>query len=333
MTTVEPSDPQAAMLKLLAEAGEVLGLTEPAISPVRAWPRPMDDDLGPWSDEEEEKVMRLFVAGPSGAIGSRLVPQLIDAGHEVIGTHTTPDSGRRVVALGATPVALDLLDARAVQEAVLAARPDAIVHVSPALSSLSDFKHFDRSFAQTNRLRTEGTDALLRAPREAAVRRIVAQSYAGARYARDGGPVKSEDDSPDPRPVSAMRETIAAVHHLNEAVAGARGIALRYGTFYGASNDGLVEPVRIPIVDDEAAPVREWLPVLAGALGAKPPRHVPVWLVRLLAGEPGVVMGTEARGASNAKGRRESGWMPRYPSWRTGFFDAYASRGAKVIAA
>jgi nucleoside-diphosphate-sugar epimerase len=172
--------------------------------------------------------------------------------------------------------------------------------------------------------------------------------------------VKGEDDPLDTKPVAGAVESRAAMNYLDDGVVAAGGIALRYGIFYGASNDGLVEPVRkrqfpivghgggfmswvhlddaaaatvlalehdgqaiYKIVDDEPAPAREWLPVLADALGAKPPRHVPVWLARLFAGEPGVVMGTESRGASNAKARRELGWELRYPSWREGFRAAY----------
>jgi nucleoside-diphosphate-sugar epimerase len=306
--------------------------------------------------------MRVFVAGASGAIGTRLVPQLIDRGHEVIGTFRSPGNAERVRALGAQPVQLDLLDARAVRAAVWAAEPEAIVHQATALADLRDFKHFDRSFAPTNRLRTEGTDALLAAAREAGVRRLVAQSYASARYAREGGPVKTEDDPLDPTPVPAMRESFAAMRHLDEAVTAAGGIALRYGTFYGAPNDGLIEPVRrrlfpivgdgggvtsfihlddaaaatvlalergrpgiYHIVDDEPAAAREWLPVLAQVLGAKPPRRVPRWLARLAAGEAVVMMGTESRGASNEKAKRELGWTPRHPSWREGFVAAYTS--------
>src|SRR3954471_5919559 len=120
-------------------------------------------------------MMRVFIVGASGAIGARLVPQLIAAGHQVIGTFRSPGHGDRVRALGAEAVALDLLDAQAVRQAVLEAEPDAIVHEATALADLSDFKHFDRSFAPTNRLRTEGTDALLAGAREAGVRRFVAQ--------------------------------------------------------------------------------------------------------------------------------------------------------------
>ena len=134
--------------------------------------------------------MRVFVAGASGAIGSRLVPQLIDRGHEVIGTFRAPENAERLRALGAQPIALDLLDPRAVRKAVVEAEPDAIVHQATALAGVRFSRRLDRSFAQTNRLRTEGTDALLAAAREAGVRRFVAQSFASLRDARMGGPVK-----------------------------------------------------------------------------------------------------------------------------------------------
>jgi len=125
--------------------------------------------------------MRVLLAGASGAIGTRLVRQLIDEGHQVIGTARSPERAARLKALGAEPVVLDLLDGAAVVKAVVASKPDAIVHQATALKDLSDFKHFDRSFHETNRLRTEGTDALLAAAKEAGVRRFVAQSFAGHR--------------------------------------------------------------------------------------------------------------------------------------------------------
>ena len=195
--------------------------------------------------------MRVFVAGASGAIGARLVPQLIDRGHEVVGTARSPSKAQHLRSLGAEQIVLDLLDPRAVRKAVLDTKPDAIIHQATALTGLSDFKHFDQSFAPTNRLRTEGTDALLAAAREARVGRFVAQSYACHRYARQGGPVKTEQDPLDPAPVSAMRQTLAAMGHLDQAVVDAGGIALRYGNFYGDPNDALVEAVRtrkFPIV-------------------------------------------------------------------------------------
>jgi nucleoside-diphosphate-sugar epimerase len=304
--------------------------------------------------------MRVFVAGATGAIGARLVPQLVERGHEVFGTSRSPERADRLRAQGAEPVVLDLLDQRAVQEAVAAARPEAIVHQATALAGMTDFKHFDRSFASTNRLRTEGTDALLAAAREVGVRRFVAQSYAGWPYARNDGPVKTEGDPLDPMPVPAMRETLAAIRHLEQAVVDAGGVALRYGGFYGSPDDPQVELVRkrrLPIVgdgegilsfvhledaaaatalaledgatgiynvvDDEPARAREVLPALAAAVGAKPPRRVPRWLARLVAGEAGVVLMTEARGASNAKAKQELGWALRYPSWRQGFLAVY----------
>jgi 2-alkyl-3-oxoalkanoate reductase len=306
--------------------------------------------------------MRVFVAGASGAIGIRLVPQLIDAGHEVIGTHHSLSNAERLRALGAKPAALDLLDPRAVSTAVLEAEPDAIVHQATALADIRFARNFDRTFAQTNRLRTKGTDNLLAAAREAGVRRFVAQSFASLRNAREGGMVKTEDDPLDPTPVPSTRQSNAAMRHLEERVTeAAGGIALRYGGFYGAANDALIAPVRkrqfpiigdgggytswihlddaaaatvlaleydgpaiYNIVDDEPAPVREWLPVLADALGAKAPRHVPVWLARLIAGEAVVMMGTVGRAASNAKAKRELGFTLRYPSWRQGFPAVYA---------
>src|SRR6266536_540192 len=147
-------------------------------------------------------------------------------------------------ALGAEPIVLDLLDAPAVGKAIVETKPDAIVHQATALASLDDFKHFNRSFAQTNRLRTQGTDALLAAAQAARVDCFVAQSFAGHRYARQGGPVKTEQDPLDPNPVPAMRPTQAAMEYLDQVVTDAGGIALRYGNLYGDPDDGLVEAVR-----------------------------------------------------------------------------------------
>ena len=304
--------------------------------------------------------MRVFVAGATGAIGARLVPQLLAHGHDVIGCSRSPERAAGLRDQGAGAVVLDLLDPSAVREAVLAARPDAIVHQATALAGVRDFKNFARSFAQTNRLRSEGTDALLAAAREAGVGRFLAHSFTSWPYAREGGAVKTEDDPLDATPVPAMRETLAAIRHLEGAVTEAGGLVLRYGGFYGARDDPQLEPVRrrrFPIVgdgdgvwsfvhlddaavatvlalergapgvynvvDDDPAPVREWLPALAAAVDAKPPRRVPRWLARVVAGEAAVVLMTESSGASNAKAKRELGWTLRYPSWREGFVAAY----------
>jgi 2-alkyl-3-oxoalkanoate reductase len=297
----------------------------------------------------------------------RLVPRLVAAGHDVVGTSRSFEMAKSLRAWGAEPVALDVLDRPAVLKAVAAAKPDAIVHQATALTGLSDFKHFDRSFAQTNRLRTEGTDALIAAARETGVARFVAQSFASNRYVREGGPVKSEDDPLDPNLPEAMRESQAAMIHLEQATTEAGGVALRYGGFYGNPDDALLDAVRkrqfpvvgdgggiasfinlddaaaatvltveqgtqgiYNIVDDDPSPLREWLPELAEIIGAKPPRHIPVWLARLIAGEVPVMMATDARGASNVKAKRELGWTLRYPSWREGFRAAY---GAMAVAA
>jgi nucleoside-diphosphate-sugar epimerase len=304
--------------------------------------------------------MRVFVTGATGALGTRLVPQLIASGHEVVGSSRSNNRSASLHRAGAEAVLLDVLDREAVRAAVAAARPDGIVHEATALAGGPDIRHFDRAFARTNRLRMEGTDNLLAAAAETGVERFVAQSYAGWPYARVGGAVKTEDDPLDPSPPPAMRETLEAIRHLEQAVVAAGGVALRYGGFYGDPQDVQIELVRrrrwplvgdggavwsfvhledaatatvlalekgapgiYNVVDDDPAPVREWLPVLAEAIGAKPPRHVPRWVGRLAGGEAGVTLMTEARGASNHKARRELGWTPRHPSWRTGFAESY----------
>ena len=308
--------------------------------------------------------MRVFVAGATGAVGKHLVPLLIAQRHEVVGTTRAREKADDLRAAGARAAVVDVLDREAVAAAVSEARPEVIVHQATALSGDMNMRHFDRVFAATNRLRTEGTDNLVAAAQAVGARRIVAQSYAGWPYAREGGPIKTEDDPLDPSPVESMRATHAAIHHLEAAVVGAEGlegIALRYGGFYGPDTsiwkDGvhrdLILKRRFPIVgqgtglwsfvhiddaasataaalergepgvynvvDDEPAPATEWLPYLASVLSAKPPRHVPAWLGRLAAGEAVVVLMTEARGASNAKAKRELGWRLAYPSWREGF--------------
>jgi nucleoside-diphosphate-sugar epimerase len=328
------------------------------------------------SQDREEIPMRVFLAGATGAIGRRLVPQLVAAGHEVVATTTSPSKLDLVRGLGATPVVVDGLDAAAVGEAVARARPDAIVHEMTALGGGPDLRHFDRTFARTNELRTTGTENLLAAARAAGVERFVAQSYAGWPSARDGDGLATEDEPLDPDPAPDQRETHAAIRFLEEAVTAAPldGIVLRYGAFYGpgASDEmaDIVRKRRMPVVgdgggvwswihlddaasatvaalehgapgvynvvDDEPAPVAVWLPEFAAAVGAKPPRRVPVWLGRLAAGPVAVRMMTEIRGASNAKARAELGWVPRWRSWREGFrhglSDDAAGRAPEAVA-
>jgi nucleoside-diphosphate-sugar epimerase len=308
--------------------------------------------------------MRVFVAGATGAIGRRLLPELIAAGHEVVAMTRLPQEEGRLLELGAEPVVADGLDRAAVHEAVARAEPEVVVHEMTGLRGVRSFKRFDREFALTNRLRTMGTDILLAAARAAGARRFVAQSYGNWNYERDGRPVKTEADPFDRDPPAQQRESIAALRHLESAVLGGDGIeglALRYGNLYGPGTsiavDGeigeIVRRGRLPIVgggtgiwsfahvedvaaataaavvqgepgaynvaDDEPVAVADWLPELARALDAPPPRRVPAWVGRLATGEVGVSMMTRIRGASNAKAKRELGWQPSFPSYRVGF--------------
>jgi nucleoside-diphosphate-sugar epimerase len=308
-------------------------------------------------------VMRVFVAGGTGVMGRRLVPQLVARGHQVTATTTGPGKLGLLEQLGAEAVVMDGLDAVSVGKAVAEARPDAIVHQMTAIGGKKpDMKHMDRWFATTNRLRTAGTDHLLAAAEATGVSNFVAQSYAGWNGIRKGGWVKTEEDPLDPHAGTAAHAGMEAIRHLEDVVVKAGGAALRYGWLYGpGATDDLVELVRkrqfplvggstgysswvhvddaasatvlaveqqakgvFNIVDDEPAPASEWLPYLAACAGAKPPMRVPKWLARLLAGEVAVTMMTEGRGFSNAKARRELGWELRYPSWRKGFKEGLA---------
>jgi nucleoside-diphosphate-sugar epimerase len=307
--------------------------------------------------------MRVFVAGATGAIGRQLVPRLVAAGHEVHGMTRSESKLEMLYKLGAVPVVADALDPEQVADAVGRARPEVIVHQLTSIGAL-DMRHFDRDFAITNRLRTDGTDHLLSAGQAVGVRRFVAQSAIYGFYARTGGPVKTEEDPLDPSPPRDERETLAAIQHLEEVVSRAhwtQGIVLRYGAFYGpgtAMAPGeeqfeLVRKRKFPlvgngggvwsfihiadaadatvaaidhgrrgiynVVDDDPAPVAEWLPALAHELGAKKPMRVPRIVGRMFAGEVGAMFMTEIRGASNAKAKRELSWRPAHPSWRQGF--------------
>jgi nucleoside-diphosphate-sugar epimerase len=301
-------------------------------------------------------MMRVFVAGATGAIGKQLVSRLVAGGHEVHGMTRTESKQGMLRELGVVPVVADALDPDQVAAAVGKAKPDVIVHQLTALAG-EGMRGLKRRIAMTNRLRSEGTDHLLAAGQAVGVRRFVAQSNYGL-YARTGGPVKSEEDPLDTTPPRRQREAAAAIYHLEEAVLDAswtEGIVLRYGAFYGPGTgmDEWFRKRRFPlvgdgggvwsfihvadaaeatvaavehgsrgiynVVDDDPAPVAEWLPALTRMLSGKKPRRVPSFIVRLAAGEFAVLMMTEARGASNAKAKRELGWHPAHPSWRQGF--------------
>ncbi|MEU3528458.1 NAD(P)-dependent oxidoreductase [Streptomyces sp. NPDC038707] len=309
--------------------------------------------------------MKIFIAGATGAIGSRLVTGLVARGHEVVGTTRSAARTGALRALGAEPAVVDALDPDSVADAVARAEPEVIVHQLTALSGPAGLRSVKRMAAATNRLRTEGTDHLLAAARAVGVRRFVAQSNA-LWMERTGGPATDESGRIEPDPPADAAAAVAALRHVEDSVTGigwAQGIALRYGGFYGpgtgmsAAPDAVlarqIRARKFPVVgdgggvwslvhiadaasatvaavehgrpgiyhvaDDEPAPVRVWLPELARALGARPPRRVPAWLVRPLAGEAAVDTMTRARGITSEKAKRELGWTLRYPSWRTGF--------------
>ena len=305
--------------------------------------------------------MRVFVTGATGALGRYLVPSLIAAGHQVTATTRTAGKDSVLRERGADPVVVDGLDRDAVSAAVLAARPEVIVHEMTALGNMRSLARLDRVFTTTNQLRTEGTDNLLAAAAAAGTQRVIAQSYTGWPNSPAGPPVQREDDPLDPGPAPSSVQTLAAIRHVERVVPeqAAEGLVLRYGTFYGPGASGaMVDAVRrrrLPVigggtgiwsfteirdaaaatvaaveagapgvynvVDSDPAPVAEWLPCLARVAGARPPLHVPAWLGRLLADEFTVRYMTTARGSSNEKARKALAWEPRYASWREGFGD------------
>lgn len=202
--------------------------------------------------------MRVFIAGGSGVIGRRLLPQLVERGHQVVATARSPEKLGGLRELGADAVVMNGLDAGSVGEAVARAEPEVVVHQMTAISGTGDLKHFDEEFAPTNELRTRGTDHLLTAAEAVGVRRFVAQSYTGWPNARAGGPtVRSENDPLDPNPPAAQRKTLEALRHLERTVVGATsldGIVLRYGNLYGPDTSmaneyaQLIRERKLPVV-------------------------------------------------------------------------------------
>lgn len=310
--------------------------------------------------------MHIFVAGGTGAIGRPLVRQLIARKHRVTATTRSPAKADALRALGAEPVVLDGLDAAAVKKAVKRAAPDAVIHQMTALTNATNLRHFDKVFAPTNRLRTEGTDHLLAAAEAAGVRRFVAQSYTGWTTAPDAGTSPDEEAPFDPHPLKSQRASLEAIRRLERVVREAplEGIVLRYVNLYGpGASDAIERLVRrrgLPLIgggtgvwswvhvddaaaatvaavergapgiyniaDDEPAPVAEWLPYLADELGAKPPLKIPAGVARVAVGEAVLAMMTRNRGASNAKAKGALGWKLRWPSWRQGFRGGLASQ-------
>ena len=269
------------------------------------------------------------------------------------GTCRSASRKGKIRSAGATPLVLDVLDTAATTSAVAHVRPDAIIYQATALAGMRFGRSLDKTFAPTNRLRTDGTDNVIAVARSAGAPKLVAQSFAPYRYA-SSRLVASEDDPVMAEPPASAAQTFAAMTHLDQAVTAAGGIALRYGGFYGEPDQmtAAVAKRRYPLIgdgrgmmsfihlhdaaaatvlaleadgpaiynitDDEPAPMRDWLPVLAAALAARPPRRMPEWAGRLVMGS-GLDMLMQACGAANAKAKKELGWTPRYPTWREGF--------------
>jgi 2-alkyl-3-oxoalkanoate reductase len=180
--------------------------------------------------------MKIFLAGGTGAIGKRLIPMLIKAGHQVVASTRSRDKSEGLQAAGAQPVVVDGLDRAAVKEAVTAVRPELIVHQMTALANVRRLRKFDDEFAVTNELRTRGTEYLLEAAQAAGARSLIAQSFTGWPNHREGSRIKSEDDPLDPNPPETMSKSLDAIRRLEAMVAGAAGIVgivLRYGMLYG----------------------------------------------------------------------------------------------------
>ncbi len=307
--------------------------------------------------------MRVFLAGATGVIGRRLVPQLLSAGHDVTGMTRSPAKVEDLRAAGVEPVLADALDADAVSAAVAAARPDAVIHQLTSIPPRIDPRRLARDFLLNDRLRSEGTRILVAAAQAAGARRIVAQSIAFSYAPGAPGTLRTERDpllSPADAS-SAYSRSAGAIQDLERTVLNAAGVVLRYGYFYGpgsaVSRTGSigvdVARRRLPIVgggrgvwsfihvddaaratvaaltnggsgaynvvDDDPAPVSEWIPALAEALGAPRPPRLPALLARIASGSYGVAIMTRMQGASNGLARRELGWIPEHPSWREGF--------------
>jgi 2-alkyl-3-oxoalkanoate reductase len=298
---------------------------------------------------------------------------LVANGHNVTAMTRSAEKAAAIEAMGAEAAVTDVFDAERLSEAVGAARPEAVIHQATDLPPAMNPRKAETELAGNDRIRTEGTRNLVAAARAAVTSAFVAQSIAFA-YRNDGEGLKTEDDPLDLDAPWPWRRSVEALRDLESATTGTeglRGVALRYGFFYGPGTSfdpaggptaAMVRKRRYPIVgsgggvfsfvhvddaaraavlavegdasgvfnvaDDEPAPLRDWLPVYAETIGAKPPRRAPAFVARLVAGKQMVELATELRGVSNGKVKRELGWEPQYPTWRTGFATAGSDAAA-----
>jgi len=203
--------------------------------------------------------MRVLLAGATRALGRRLLPKLIADGHDVVGTTRSAEKLAALEAAGAQGAVMDGLDRDSVGQAVAGAEPEVVIHQMTALSAMGSLKKFDQEFAETNRLRTTGTDHLLAASRAARVKRFIAQSYTGWPNERTGDRIKDETSPLDPTPTAVSARTVDAIRYLEEtgtSTTDVEGLVLRYGSFYGpgtglANGGALLKMVakrRLPVV-------------------------------------------------------------------------------------
>jgi nucleoside-diphosphate-sugar epimerase len=306
--------------------------------------------------------MRVFVAGATGVIGRCLLPRLAGDGHEVVGMTRKEERTDLIRDLGAEPVVADAFDLDGLRQAVADARPEVVIHELTDIPRSIDPKKFAEQFEVNNRLRREGTRNLVAAAQAAGARRLIAQSiafvyaYGGGVLHREEDPLALELGD-IVTAVADLEEAVVGADGI-EGVVLRYGYFYGPGTSY--ASDGaqaeMVRKRRFPIVghgagvfpfihvddaaaatvraldrggpgiynvvDDDPAPVHEWLPVLADALGAKKPWRVPVFLARWIGGDYAVQLMTRAEGATNAKAKDELGLELRFPSWRRGFAEA-----------
>jgi 2-alkyl-3-oxoalkanoate reductase len=302
--------------------------------------------------------VRVFVAGATGAIGRPLVPKLIEAGHEVTGMTRSEERAEQLRGTGAGAVVADALDAEAVRRALVDASPEAVVHQLTDLPQEFSMRYgygaTSRLRTEGTRNLLDGARAagahrfvaqsiaFIYSPKAAPVSGEDEPTIAGAQ-----GFAEAVDA------VLELEATVTGAEGL-DGLALRYGFFYGPGTWYarGTKMAREVEKRRFPIVgdgsgifsfihvddaaaatvaavergapgvynvvDDDPAPMRDWLPEFAAVLGAKPPRRVPVWLAKLFAGA-NAGMAAAMRGASNERAKRELGWAPRYSSWREGF--------------
>jgi nucleoside-diphosphate-sugar epimerase len=304
--------------------------------------------------------MRIFVAGATGAIGRALLPALVAAGHEPIAMTRSPEKAESLRARGIETFVCDAYDAPALTRVVADARPEQIVHLLTDLPEDINMRRFEQETASTGRLRREGTRNLIAAAQAAGVQRIVAESIAFM-FAPAGERVKDEDAPLAVDTLAFAAEPVADLERQVLAAGGiVLRYGWLYGPGTGFRRDGSwaanlrrrrlpivgagsgvfsfvhVEdaasatvaalsgdgPATYHVVDDEPAPLSEWVPAYARAVGAPQPWRVPAWVARLAAGRIAVEMMQELRGASNERIKRELGWQPTHASWREGFEQA-----------